>query len=62
MGKLLVSVVLICVSVHASPFWADMNNAIQSDEDGEVDEGLAAQLMELGTAIFGQPNVESGLN
>lgn len=42
----------------ASPFW---DNLIQTEDDSEaVDEGLTAQLMEIGESLFGSPKKESG--
>lgn len=42
----------------ASPFW---ENLIQTEDDPEAaDEGLTAQLMEIGESLFGSPKKESG--
>lgn len=50
----LLCVVFVLSCVEATPFWGE-ENVIQADE------GLAAELMELGTTIFGEPNAQSGL-
>lgn len=52
-----VSVAATLTFVVASPFW---DNFIQSDDNLEDDEGLTAQLMEIGESLFGSPKKESG--
>ncbi|XP_046663671.1 zinc metalloproteinase nas-13-like [Homalodisca vitripennis] len=57
MRVLVVFPCIVVAVVTALPFF---ENILQSDDNTEADEGLTAQLLEIGESLFGTPKAESG--